>query len=95
MRESTWFQVVATGAKGEVSSHLFPVEVVEAVGEDLVDAVGVGEGDEAESPAPLGRWVLHHHHLRDVPELAEVLLQALCKLQDGRRVCLQSSGFLR
>ena len=59
---------------------------MEAVGEDLVDAVGVGEGDEAESPAPLGRRVLHHHHLRDVPELAEVLLQALCKRDDGEFV---------
>ena len=57
--------------------HLLAVEVVEPVCEDLVDAVGVGECDEPESPAPLRGRVLHHHHLRDVAELAEILLQAL------------------
>ena len=58
-------------------SHLFAVEVVEPVGEHLVHAVGVGEGDEAEPPAPLRGRVLHHHHLGDVSEFAEILLQAL------------------
>ena len=58
-------------------SHLLSVEVVEAVREDLVDAVRVGEGDEAEAPRPLRRRVLHHHHLGDVAEFAKVLLEAL------------------
>ena len=76
----TWGQSKVSGAMERIdlsSSHLFAVEVVEAVREHLVDAVGVGEGDEAESPAPLRGRVLHHHHLGNVAKLAEILLQAL------------------
>ena len=79
--------------QGLLLAHLFAVEVVEPVREHLVDAVGVREGDEAEAPAPLRGRVLHHHHLRDVAELAEVLLQALCN--NGEEETISESDLFR
>ena len=49
------------------------VQLVGGVGQHLVDAARVAEGDEAEAAGPAGGGGLHHHHLRHVPELGEVL----------------------
>ena len=39
------------------------VQLVSGVAEHLAHTAGLGEGDEAEAPAPAGGWVLHDHHL--------------------------------